>query len=55
MDRRFREANYHVMMLSILDAAGRSFDIRGDMETGDGRSDITMRSGDPSRPASSWS
>lgn len=50
MDCRFREANYNVMMLSILDVANDRFDIRGDMEAGDCRSDISMKSSDPSKP-----
>lgn len=47
-DSRFRESNYNLLILSIVNVARHLYEIDADMEHGNGRSDVFMKNRDPS-------
>ncbi len=48
-DSKYREANYNILLLAIVDVASDLYKISADMESWLGRSDISMVSRDPAR------
>ncbi len=47
--KSFKEANYNILVLTIVNVARKQYDLSADMEHGNSRPDIMMRSKDPSK------